>query len=802
MTVMNIMLGKGRGGLETVAYQYARVFKERGHESIMMCNRRSPLSTADGVVRIATCTSSMFNLLNYLRIVWAVRKYRCEVVFCHGGRAARFCNFLRRFLPRTTRVIGISHGTHTKSFRDMDCVIAVSESVQHRLVHEWDAPEGRIKVVHNAVCVPPARERPQSPVPTIGFIGRLHECKAVDVLIEACAAIKERGVDFKLLLAGDGPEREALHALAEKCGVAERIEWLGWVDAAKKEEFFDRIDILAMPSRQEAFGMVMLEAMARGKPVVVSDCEVPAKIVTEARCGRVVPRNDENALADALAGLIGNRAELRDLGERAVAAVNAKFSEKILGDELEDVISNCDVTTKRSLTPGRFRVLALMLADLFCLTVTWVVLVCSYKALGFGTYHAHYYWQLWPIAPMFVGFNMIIRLYHGSWMYPAMPLSPVEEFRRLLASSLFAHLLLMSFLGFARHNLDYSRFIIGFSGVVVGFLAQSVRNLVRIVLFKLKICQIPVALAGTEATAKRVEAILKDSPYIGFDIVLKFDEKHLKEIVPKSQRLDVKILLACQDERLFRAQLRDFAGWFNYIEYLPRMEVFPVFGSHAVSVDSIGGIEMMNQNRMKALRWEKHTLDIILSIIASVLTLPLFIIIPILIKLTSKGPVFYRQERLGKMGRPFRIWKFRTMYDDADARLQSILAADPALKAEYEANFKLKHDPRITTLGRFLRKTSLDEIPQLFNVFAGEMSFIGPRPIVAAEVHYYGNDYEVFSRIRPGVTGLWQCSGRSDTDYATRVALDVYYALNWSPWMDLWICIRTVFSVLCMRGSL
>ena len=145
--------------------------------------------------------------------------------------------------------------------------------------------------------------------------------------------------------------------------------------------------------------------------------------------------------------------------------------------------------------------------------------------------------------------------------------------------------------------------------------------------------------------------------------------------------------------------------------------------------------------------------------------------------------------------------KIAREYADADERLERLLATNPRLRAEFDENFKIRNDPRVTPLGRFLRRMSLDEIPQIFNVFAGQMSFVGPRPIVAAEVPYYGEDYDTFSRVRPGVTGLWQCSGRSDTGYDRRVALDIYYALNWSPWMDIWICIRTVFSGLLMRGA-
>lgn len=456
---------------------------------------------------------------------------------------------------------------------------------------------------------------------------------------------------------------------------------------------------------------------------------------------------------------------------------------------------------RHSLTPGRFRVLALMAADLVCLFVVWYSFVHLYRALGFGQYHTRDYWNLWPIALLFLGVNAVIRLYHGNVIYPAMPLSPIEEFRRLFASSLFAHLLLMATLGFARTNLEYSRFIILAAGVLVGLLAQLVRNLVRLVLFRLHLCQIPVALAGGGRTANRIASILKNSAYIGFDVVMTFDDAHLRDIVPRAKSRDVKILLACQDERFFRAQLRGFSDWFSYIEYLPRAEAFPVFGAHAVSIDGIGGLEMINQGRMKVLRWEKRTIDFVLAVVGFCLSLPFFAFIPLVIKLTSPGPVLYRAQRLGKGGRPFGCLKFRSMHVDADRRLEELLARDPARAAEFAANFKLKDDPRVTRFGKFLRKTSLDELPQLLNVLRGEMAFIGPRPIVTKEIARYGADYEILKRVRPGITGLWQCSGRSDVGYERRVALDTYYILNWSPWMDIWIFIKTIGAVLFMRGA-
>ena len=208
------------------------------------------------------------------------------------------------------------------------------------------------------------------------------------------------------------------------------------------------------------------------------------------------------------------------------------------------------------------------------------------------------------------------------------------------------------------------------------------------------------------------------------------------------------------------------------------------------------------RERGRALRLEKSVMEFVLTVLLTVVALPAFIVIPILIKLDSRGPVFYRSRRLGKKGRPITIYKFRTMRKNAQLALERLLARDPGAAAEYARTFKLKNDPRVTFVGRWLRKTSLDELPQLFNVYRRELSLIGPRPIVDREVKYYGRCFPVFSSVKPGITGLWQCTKRSGVEnYDERVALDVYYVQNWSPWMDLWIVYRTVFAVLSMNGA-
>ena len=178
-----------------------------------------------------------------------------------------------------------------------------------------------------------------------------------------------------------------------------------------------------------------------------------------------------------------------------------------------------------------------------------------------------------------------------------------------------------------------------------------------------------------------------------------------------------------------------------------------------------------------------------------------FLILAFLVKVTSRGPIFYHARRLGVNRRTIRVLKFRTMYIDADQRLETLLAEDPEMERQWREKFKLDNDPRVTPFGRFLRKTSLDELPQFWNVLTGEMAVIGPRPIVEAEVKYYGDRYALLSRVKPGITGLWQVSGRSELDYPQRVNLDVSYIMNWSIWMDYYIFLKTVKEVLLCRGA-
>ncbi|HRK63740.1 MAG TPA: sugar transferase [Terricaulis sp.] len=193
--------------------------------------------------------------------------------------------------------------------------------------------------------------------------------------------------------------------------------------------------------------------------------------------------------------------------------------------------------------------------------------------------------------------------------------------------------------------------------------------------------------------------------------------------------------------------------------------------------------------------------DMLVAAVALVFFAPAFLTIALLIKLTDPGPVLFKHTRVGRRGKRFDCLKFRTMKTDSEERLAHILLTDPQAAAEWEAGQKLRNDPRVTWFGTFLRKSSLDELPQLFNVLRGEMSLVGPRPVTRAELNRYGKDRRYYLLVRPGITGLWQVSGRSSTGYEKRISLDREYLEEWSWLGEIWIILMTIPAVLKTRDA-
>ncbi len=197
----------------------------------------------------------------------------------------------------------------------------------------------------------------------------------------------------------------------------------------------------------------------------------------------------------------------------------------------------------------------------------------------------------------------------------------------------------------------------------------------------------------------------------------------------------------------------------------------------------------------------KRLFDVMFSLSVLILFLPVYLLLVMLIAISSPGPIFYVQERVGRNYKSFGCIKFRTMVENADEILVDMMTASPHLRDEFEDNFKLKKDPRITGIGKFLRLTSLDEFPQFWNVLKGDMSVVGPRPLVPEELPKYGHHMDRILTIRPGITGLWQVSGRNDIPYNLRVQMDVYYVNYRNFWLDLWIIVKTIGVIISPKNN-
>ena len=218
-------------------------------------------------------------------------------------------------------------------------------------------------------------------------------------------------------------------------------------------------------------------------------------------------------------------------------------------------------------------------------------------------------------------------------------------------------------------------------------------------------------------------------------------------------------------------------------------------------ISGLSGVASIHNLTFKRNRLGKRLLDIFIILFFLPFWLPVFVILCFLVKITSKGPVFFGHERIGKNGKIIKCWKFRSMCINSQEILEQILKTDPVRRAQWEKDRKFIDDPRVTKFGHFLRKTSLDELPQLLNILKGDMSLVGPRPVTEPELVKYGKYKDYVLSVVPGLTGLWQVSGRSDIKYEERISLDSFYIQNWSIWLDIWILTKTIWVVINRKGA-
>jgi Undecaprenyl-phosphate galactose phosphotransferase WbaP len=249
------------------------------------------------------------------------------------------------------------------------------------------------------------------------------------------------------------------------------------------------------------------------------------------------------------------------------------------------------------------------------------------------------------------------------------------------------------------------------------------------------------------------------------------------------------------------ATITEHLSTIPHIHILSELTGLPDHWSRHQQLDGLAGIHLQQNLMLPLPRMTKRLMDIVLTILGGIVLLPLLFYIAVAVKMSSRGPVLYANERIGRDGRRFRMWKFRSMFTNGDALLEYYLDAHPEFREEWETTQKLKWDPRITRIGRFIRKTSLDELPQLWNVLRGDMSLVGPRPILLEEEAKYGDYYALYTMVAPGITGMWQVSGRSNTTYEERLQLVAYYVRNWSLWLDIYLLLKTVRIVFFGRGA-
>ncbi len=244
-----------------------------------------------------------------------------------------------------------------------------------------------------------------------------------------------------------------------------------------------------------------------------------------------------------------------------------------------------------------------------------------------------------------------------------------------------------------------------------------------------------------------------------------------------------------------------YSGLVPHLMVMSDAATLPTLWGASRCIGRLSGIEVRNGLLLTTLQGVKRAFDLAVAISVLCLSLPLLVGIMAVMKLTSRGPIFFGHTRIGRHGRRFRAWKFRTMHTNGDAILREYLQRVVSAQEEWTRDRKLRNDPRVTRFGALLRKLSLDELPQIWKVLRGDMSIVGPRPIVESEVRLYGDVFRLYSSVKPGITGLWQVSGRTNLSYDDRVLLDQFYIRHWSPWLDVYILAKTVVALVKRDGA-
>ncbi len=457
---------------------------------------------------------------------------------------------------------------------------------------------------------------------------------------------------------------------------------------------------------------------------------------------------------------------------------------------------------------------SILIADLMAFWVAFISAVWIRHAFG-GQFIPSDYWRFLLLLP---GFTVVFA---AMGLYPGVGIHPVRELRGIAYANSIVYLIMMAGTFLSKTGTLYSRLAFTGAWALSVVLVMLFRNLVRTMLGRKNWWGLPVVVFGAGAAGTRLVELLRRQPSLGLKVAAILDDDPAAQTrkgsggsPPVIGSLSLAPLLAEQwginyaivampgvePDRLGDILSR-YAQRFAHFLVIPNISSLGMLWGSTRDFGGILGLEIP-QNLLHTLpRVTKRFFDLLLAVLAGVVLLPLLVLLAMVVRLTSRGPAIYSQLRIGRGRRRFRAYKFRTMQWNADTLLAEHLECFPEKKQEWRAKRKLRHDPRLTPVGRLLRRTSLDELPQLWNVLRGDMGLVGPRPIAEEELARYGQSKELNESVLPGITGLWQVSGRNDTTYEERVRLDEYYVRNWSVWLDLWIVGRTVRSVITGEGA-
>lgn len=462
-----------------------------------------------------------------------------------------------------------------------------------------------------------------------------------------------------------------------------------------------------------------------------------------------------------------------DIGAEATLASSLRFSASQYGT-----------------APAWWTSASILFADAIALSVIyWATVICR-RIITPGD--VRFYLEIFPGLTLFI----LAFAIHG--LYPGVLLHPAEEMRRVFHSVSIVFLLVLC-TTFLWHNAaSYSRSVVVVTWALGGPVVLASRKFARRVFSRYDWWGVPAVVLGSGASASRITNALRNRELgVRVTAVLTGDIFG----VPRNGTAHYAILADPPSRASFHNVIQDQCKGYSHVLLVPDIQGLCSLGISARDIGGEIGFEVPQRLCHSGAGMVKRAIDVIMTVPGLILISPVFGFLALAIRLSSTGPVFYGHKRHGRNGKTFNALKFRTMYQNGDSLLADHFQKYPDELISWQRDQKLRCDPRVTPVGRWLRRYSLDELPQLWNVLCGQMSLVGPRPIVSSEVLKYGRGYDLYSRVRPGITGLWQVSGRNNTTYPERVAFDEYYVRNWSVWLDTYILVRTVKAVFFAEGA-